>query len=118
MACALAKVMSEVGDSQRARVLELVQREGWNATAFQTLEPGFSYFFHGDRACVAYVDTGRAWVAAGAPIASVELLAEVARAFVRTARGADRRVCFFATEERFRSASAGELSSMRLGEQP
>jgi len=37
----------------RERVLELVQRHGWNATAFQTLEQGYSYFFHGPEACVA-----------------------------------------------------------------
>src|SRR4051794_2410267 len=38
------------------RVHDLVRRHGWNAMAFQTLEAGYSYFFHGD-ACVAYVDT-------------------------------------------------------------
>lgn len=37
----------------RARVLSLIQRHGWNATAFQTLEAGYAYFFHGDDACVA-----------------------------------------------------------------
>ena len=55
-------------EADRARALALVERHGWNATAFQTVEPGYSYFFHDDDACVAYVDTGSAWVAAGAPL--------------------------------------------------
>ena len=53
-----------------ARVSALVRRYGWNATSFQVLEPGYRYFFHGPDAAVAYVDTGRAWVAAGAPAAT------------------------------------------------
>ena len=55
---------------QRARALQLLKRYGWNATSFQVLEPGVCYWFDPAReACVAYVDTGRAWVVAGAPIA-------------------------------------------------
>ena len=53
------------------RVLDLLRQHGWNATSFQVLEPGFEYWFDAD-ACVAYVDTGRAWVAAGAPIEAIE----------------------------------------------
>ena len=60
----------------RARVLELLRKHGWNATSFQILEPGFSYFF-ADDAVVGYVDTGSAWVAAGAPIAPPARVAEV-----------------------------------------
>ena len=64
-------------DGDRQRALALLRRHGWNATSFQILEPGFLYWFdgpHGDRdsdgdsddgACVAYLDTGRSWVAAG-----------------------------------------------------
>ena len=70
---------------ERERVLELLRRHGWNATSFQTLESDFRYWFHGDDACVAYVDTGAAWVAAGAPIAAPERLADVAGAFVEAA---------------------------------
>ena len=42
----------------RERALALLRRHGWNATSFQILEPGFSYWFDGDDACVGYVDTG------------------------------------------------------------
>ena len=95
------------------RVLALIQRHGWNATAFQTLEPGYRYFFTGDEACVAYIDTGGAWVAAGQPIAARDQLASVASAFLDAARAAGRRGCFFGSED-----PLGELGTVRIGEQP
>ena len=98
-----------------ARVLDLLRQHGWNATSFQVLEPGFEYWFQAE-ACVAYVDTGRAWVAAGAPIAAEVDLGRIASAFVAAARGAGRRVCFFATERRF--ISAGGFRHLSIGEQP
>jgi len=103
-------------DPLRQRVLELVSRHGWNATAFQTLEAGYSYYLEGD-ACVAYVDTGAAWVVAGAPLAAPEEIGPVALRFVAQARAAGRRCCFFGTEERFRAAAAA-LRSLSVGEQP
>ncbi|HWB81706.1 MAG TPA: DUF2156 domain-containing protein [Nannocystaceae bacterium] len=99
------------------RVLELVKRHGWNATAFQTLEPGYQYLFDGD-ACVAYVDTGRAWVAAGAPIAATDRVAKVAETFVATARASRRRACFVATEDRMREATRDRLRALQIAEQP
>jgi phosphatidylglycerol lysyltransferase len=97
-------------------VLDLVRRHGWNATAFQVLGPGFRYFFHDD-GCVAYVDTGSAWVAAGAPVASTDRLAETAGEFFRAARAAGRRACFFATEDRFAEAAHTSARSLWIGEQ-
>jgi phosphatidylglycerol lysyltransferase len=97
-------------------VLALLERHGWNATSFQILELGFSYWFEGDGACVAYVDTGAAWVAAGAPIAEAARLEGVARAFVSAARQARRRACFFATERRFLSGAG--FVHVLIGEQP
>ena len=106
----------ESGD--RLKVLELVQRHGWNATAFQTLEAPYSYFFVGADACVASVDTGRAWVAAGAPIADQSNIAGVANRFVFAARAAGRRVCFSATEDRMRLIVGTAFRSLAIGEQP
>jgi phosphatidylglycerol lysyltransferase len=100
----------------RARVLSLLRKHGWNATSFQVLERGFRYWFADDDACVAYVDTGRAWLAAGAPIASAARLAEVAAAFCEAARRERRRCAFFAVEERFAVAPAFRL--LHVGEQP
>jgi lysylphosphatidylglycerol synthetase-like protein (DUF2156 family) len=98
------------------RVLALVRRFGWNATSYQVLEPGYRYFFADAAACVAYVDTGRAWVAAGAPLADDSRLDDVTAAFLRAARASDRRACFFATEDRF--ATRVPLRSLLVGEQP
>jgi phosphatidylglycerol lysyltransferase len=106
----------EVTDGDRRRVLALLERHGWNATSFQILEPGFRYWFDGDDACVGYVDTGRAWVAAGVPIAPPERLAEVGARFAAAAGGAGRRACCFATEARFRDATG--WPSLRIGDQP
>lgn len=100
----------------RRRVLALLRRHGRNATSFQVLEPGFRYWFDDEDACVAYVDTGRAWVVGGEPIASIERMHETARRFVRAARARGRRACFFAVEERF--AEQTDFPSLRIGEQP
>ena len=103
-------------DDGRRRVLALLERHGWNATSFQILEPGFRYWFDGDDACVGYVDTGRAWVAAGVPIAPPERLVEVSDRFAAAAAAAGRRACCFATEARFRDATG--WPSLRIGDQP
>lgn len=102
----------------RARAFELIQRFGWNATAFQTLEAGYTYFFHGEDACVAYVDTGSAWVAAGAPIAPSHQLVATATAFHAAARAENKRCCMFATEQRFREQGAPAWNATAIGEQP
>ncbi|HSZ83412.1 MAG TPA: DUF2156 domain-containing protein, partial [Polyangia bacterium] len=102
----------------RARALALLKRHGWNATSFQMLEPGFRYWFDGD-ACVGYVDTGAAWIAASAPVTTDEALAPAASRFVDAARAAGRRAAFFATEERFaRDPALPALAALRIGEQP
>ena len=105
---------STAGD--RARALALLRQHGWNATSFQILEPGFSYWFDGDDACVAYLDTGRAWVAAGAPIAEPERAPAAALTFAAAAAARGRCACFFGTEDRF--AAAVPFAAMRIGEQP
>jgi phosphatidylglycerol lysyltransferase len=104
-------------DEARRRALALVLRYGWNATSFQTLGRGYDYFFHGD-ACVAYVDTGAAWIVAGAPISAPGQLAPTARAFVGAAQRAGRRCCFFGTERRFVLATSHATRSLPIGEQP
>ena len=104
----------------REQVLALLRRHGWNATSFQTLEVGFRYFFDppdGEPdACVACVDTGQAWVVAGAPIAAPERLAGVIERFSVAARAARRRVSIFAAEQRLIDAAG--LAAMQIGEQP
>ena len=82
-------------DPERRRVLAVLRRHGWNATSFQVLEPGFRYWFADDDACVAYVDTGRAWIAAGAPLTDALRLREVGEQFHRQALASGRRTAFF-----------------------
>ena len=94
----------------------MLRGHGWATVSFQLLEADFHYWFDGDDAFVAYVDTGSAWVAGGAPIAPAEQLAEVARRFVAAARAAGRRACFFGCEQRF--VDALDAPAMRVGEQP
>jgi phosphatidylglycerol lysyltransferase len=103
-------------DANRERVVTLLERHGWNATSFQILEPGFRYWFDGEDACVGYVDTGGAWVAAGPPIAPHDQLAAVSDRFALAARAAGRRASMFATETRFQEAS--NWPALRIGEQP
>jgi lysylphosphatidylglycerol synthetase-like protein (DUF2156 family) len=88
------------GGSQRTRVLALLRAFGWNATSFQILEAGLRYWFE-PAGCVAYVDTGRAWVAAGAPLAPEQHMARVAGGFVRAAGAQAKSGVFFAAEQRF-----------------
>jgi lysylphosphatidylglycerol synthetase-like protein (DUF2156 family) len=106
-----------VSAAERERALGLVRRYGWNATSFQTLEQGYRYFFDAD-GFIAYVDSGRAWVVAGAPIAPPAQTAQILRSFLGAARRAGRRVCLFAVEQRLLDLARGELCSLSIGEQP
>ncbi len=92
----------------------MLKRHGWNATSFQILEEGFRYWFDDD-ACVAYLDTGSAWVVAGTPVAAPARIGDVATRFSATAKLRGKRVCFFATEGRF---STAPFAAMQIGEQP
>lgn len=100
---------------ERDRVLALLKRFGWNATSFQILEPGFRYWFDGDDACIGYVDTGSAWVAAP-PVTARERFAEVMSRFVAAATEAGRRACCFAAEDRFVEATG--WPALQVGDQP
>jgi phosphatidylglycerol lysyltransferase len=98
-----------------------VLRYGWNATAYQILNPGISHWFaeRGD-AVIGYVPSGHVLVVAGAPVCSLESLARVAREFEDFARSAGRKVCYFGAGERLESIyrSDGEHSIVGLGAQP
>ncbi len=111
---------AELPSSERLRVHALLKLHGWNASSFQTLASDFSYWFDGpaghEYACVGYLDTGRAWVAAGAPIADPDRIAAVALRFVEAARAAHRRASFFGTEGRF--TAAVPFGALHIGEQP
>lgn len=92
-----------------------MRQHGNEAGAWQILDPGYRWFLHGTSGCVGYVDTGRAWIAAGAPVAPTDQLSQVAHAFVEQAAAQGRRACFFGVEESFGSTG---FEHLRLGEQP
>ncbi len=109
---------ASTGDD-RAHALALVSKYGACATAFQTLEPGFRYFWCANgEACVAYVDTGSAWVAAGEPIAAPGCAAGAVDEFLAAARSAGKRACFFGTEQPLATAQCESLRALGIGEQP
>jgi phosphatidylglycerol lysyltransferase len=62
------------------------------------------------------VDTGRAWVVAGAPVAASDRLDIIAEEFVCDAQRNHRRVVFFGTEARFARSDA--FKSIIIGKQP
>lgn len=72
----------------------LLRRHGWHPTSFQILDGDYRYWFSED-AVIAYVDTGRALIVAGAPICPPEGIADVAGRFVAGAERRGRAVAFF-----------------------
>ncbi|HEY8089495.1 MAG TPA: DUF2156 domain-containing protein [Polyangiaceae bacterium] len=104
------------------RVVALAVGHGRDAMSFLAVESGMSHWFDasvsdGTGACVAYVDTSGAWVAACSPLVPAEGDAVAHRAalrFVEAARTSGRRACFFGAEG---PAHEG-LSGLMIGEQP
>ncbi|MDB4991656.1 MAG: hypothetical protein JWN04_6834 [Myxococcaceae bacterium] len=88
---------------------------GREAVSFQSVTSDCRYWFARD-ACVAYVESGAAWVAIGSPLASVGRESEVATAFSKAAQQAGKRALFFGTERAW--PRGGPFRLMVLGEQP
>jgi phosphatidylglycerol lysyltransferase len=107
------------GDAERAR--ELVLRHGWNATAYQILNPGIALWFAaGGDAVIGYVRRSRVRVVAGAPVCAPERLGDVTGEFATAARSAGDRVCYFGARERLEEVMAreGACGTVGLGAQP
>lgn len=103
-------------DFDRARALVL--RYGWNATAYQILNPGIRHWFwHEGEAVVGYVRTWRMWVAAGAPVCAPADLGAASAAFEADAASHGARVCYFGADARLRAEQPG-YCEMLLGAQP
>jgi phosphatidylglycerol lysyltransferase len=105
--------------AERAR--ELVLRYGWNATAYQILNPGIAHWFSrsGD-AVIGYVRRNGMRVVAGAPACAAERLCEVVAEFAADARAARDRVCYFGAGARLESIvrANGPCGTVGLGAQP
>ena len=113
------KVQAPESDHERAR--RLVLRYGWNATAYQILNPGIQLWFAraGD-GVVGFVEHARTRVVGGAPVCDASRLEAVAAEFREDAARNGQHVCYFGAGERLDlslAAGAG-WSRVLLGAQP
>jgi phosphatidylglycerol lysyltransferase len=108
-------------DAAHERARALVLRFGWNATAYQILNPGIELWFsrEGD-AVVGFVRHSRTRVVGGAPVCDLLRLGSVIAEFIADARTCGDRVCFFGAGERLDAeVGASTLwSRVLLGAQP
>ena len=99
----------------------LVMRHGWNAVAYQILNPGIRLWFSraGD-AVAGYVPFAGTWVVAGAPVCARERLSSAATELEADAVGRGARVLFFGAGDRLERVYARREghSLVRLGAQP
>jgi len=107
--------------SPRSRARELVLRFGWNATAYQILNPGIELWFSdaGD-AVVGYVRSGGMVVVGGAPVCAPNRLSAVTAEFLAEAHARGEKVCYFGAggrlDDRYQADEA--WSRVLLGAQP
>jgi phosphatidylglycerol lysyltransferase len=106
-------------DHERARALVL--EYGWNTTAYQILNPGFSLWFSRAHPAVAgYVCAAGRRVVGGAPVCAAEHLAEVAAELEHDASANGESVVYFGAEARLDAvyAQSRTHASLSLGAQP
>jgi phosphatidylglycerol lysyltransferase len=108
-------------DFSRGRARELVLRFGWNATAYQILNPGIELWFSsaGD-GVVGFVRSGGMVVVGGAPVCAQSRLPAVASEFHAHAHARGDKVCYFGAGGRLddRYQADAEWSRVLLGAQP
>ncbi len=100
---------------------DLVMRYGWNATAYQIVNPGMHLWQPADgNGVVGFVRHAGARVVAGAPVAPADRLADIAREFEDDASRSGERVCYFGAERRLETALVLDRrhSFVLLGAQP
>jgi phosphatidylglycerol lysyltransferase len=103
------------------RARDLVMAFGWNATAYQIVNPGIEHWFaRSADGVVGFVRHSGIRVVAGAPVAAETELARVAEEFEDDARRAGEDVCYFAAERRLEEVYRGSPRHSRalLGAQP
>ncbi len=108
-------------DNQLRRARALVLDHGWNATAYQILNPGIELWFsERTDAVIGYVRHRRMIVVAGAPVCALDQLAAVGEEFVESVGQRGLRVCYFGAGDRLESiyADSDSWSRVLLGAQP
>lgn len=89
---------------ERETVRGIVRRWGWNATAYQVLNPGFRYWIDTELdAAVGFVEHSGVRVVGGAPICAESQLERVLERFESNANGG---VIYFGAEARLAAMSA------------
>lgn len=117
--CAVTLRTVAIDALAQARLLVLA--EGWNATCYQILNPGFDLWFSRDRDAVAgYVARSGYWVIGGAPVCSLDRLDAVTRELEEEASRAGCQVCYFGAEARLEALYRDRPDHARilLGAQP
>ena len=108
-------------DAEREEARSLILAHGWNATAYQILNPGIELWFapHGS-GVVGFVRYGKTRVVAGAPVCELTRLDDVATQFLTESHQAGERVCYFGAGDRLDSRYSGDAgwSRVLLGAQP
>ena len=113
--------MTQLPQAGREQARKLVLAYGWNATAYQILNPGIDLWFPADRsAVVGYVRRGSTRVVAGAPVCALSELDDVADQFIRDAHDRGEHVCYFGAGDRLDAKynADAEWSRVLLGAQP
>jgi phosphatidylglycerol lysyltransferase len=99
----------------------LVLRHGWNAVAYQILNPGMRLWFSAAKDAVAGFESyGGVRVIAGAPVCARERLRDVAAELEADANARGERVVFFGAGARLEQlyADRDDHAQVRLGAQP
>ncbi|HEX8834763.1 MAG TPA: DUF2156 domain-containing protein [Abditibacteriaceae bacterium] len=103
------------------RARELVLQHGWNATAYQIVNPGIEHWFseRGD-AVVGFVTRHGVCVIAGAPVCARERLEEVLAEWENYARLKGCKVCYFGAAGRVYNLLSARraYATVVLGAQP
>lgn len=108
-------------DDRVQRTRALVMAHGWNATAYQLVNPGITLWFTAARdAVVGYVRAGRTRVVAGAPVCAPERLPAVVAELEGECAAARDRVLYFCAEARLEGVLRDSRTHSRvlLGAQP
>jgi phosphatidylglycerol lysyltransferase len=108
-------------DEKHEKARALILRYGWNATAYQILNPGIELWFSdsGD-GVVGFVRHGSTRVVGGAPVCDLRHLAKTAAEFAADAKAGGERICYFGAGERLDTilAKTSDWSPVLLGAQP
>ncbi len=97
----------------------IVLRHGWNATVYRALDSDMEHWVSrtGD-ALVGFTRHAATRVVAGAPVAALDRLADVASEFEADAHRHGERVCYVCAEERLLHSAPGRYAAVRIGAQP